>query len=248
MGNESQTLLESFQQYFTVDFAVTPEQKRKIFSIRYRVYCDEFEYIAPENFPDKQEIDEFDDYSLHCLITHKKSEIPAGCVRLVPTVEINSDNLLPFEKHCSESLDGEFINGLNLDRQTVCEISRLAVDGIFRRRSGETVSRLGDILSFTDHEKRTFSLIAIAGFLASTALTELSGRTNVFAMMEPFLPRLLKRSGIVFQKAGRDVDYYGIRAPYFIQTQSALDGMAPELRDLYDWLKNQIEEAYRASI
>jgi N-acyl amino acid synthase of PEP-CTERM/exosortase system len=167
---------------------------------------------------------------------------------LVPTIGINSDSLLPFEKHCAESLDYEFIKDLHLERQTVCEISRLAVDGIFRRRTGETLTRFGDVLSFTDQEKRTFSLIAVAGFLASTALTELSGRTNVFAMMEPFLPRLLKRSGILFQRAGNDIDYHGIRAPYFIKTQSALDNMAPDLKALYLWLKEQVEVAYRNSL
>ena len=103
MTSENQTLVENFENYFSVDFAVTPEQKRKVFSIRYRVYCDEFQYESPENFPDKQEFDEFDDHSLHCLITHKQSEIPAGCVRLVPTTGSKSDNLLPFEKHCAES-------------------------------------------------------------------------------------------------------------------------------------------------
>jgi len=248
MTSENQTLVENFENYFSVDFAVTPEQKRKVFSIRYRVYCDEFQYESPENFPNKQEFDEYDDHSLHCLITHKKSEIPAGCVRLVPTTGSEYDDLLPFEKHCAESLDSRFINDLNLERQTVCEISRLAVDGIFRRRSGEELTRFGDVLSFTDQEKRTFSLIAIAGFLASTALTDLSGRTNVFAMMEPFLPRLLKRSGIIFQRAGRDIDYHGIRAPYFIKTQSALDNMSPDLKTLYIWLKEQVEVAYRKSL
>jgi N-acyl amino acid synthase of PEP-CTERM/exosortase system len=248
MTNATQSLVESFENYFSVDFAVTPEQKRKIFSIRYNVYCNEFKYQAPEDYPDQQEIDEFDDHSLHCLITHKNSGTPAGCVRLVPTVGINSASLLPFEKHCAESLDYQFINDLHLERQTVCEISRLAVDGIFRRRTGESLTRFGDVLSFTDQEQRTFSLIAVAGFLASTALTELSGRTNVFAMMEPFLPRLLKRSGILFQRAGNDIDYHGIRAPYFIKTQSALDNMSPDLKALYLWLKKQVEVAYRDSL
>lgn len=248
MTSATKTLVESFENYFSVDFAVTPEQKRKIFNIRYNVYCNEFNYQSPEDYPDKQEIDEFDDHSLHCLITHKNSGTPAGCVRLVPTTGINSNSLLPFEKHCAESLDYEFIKDLHLERQTVCEISRLAVDGIFRRRTGETLTRFGDVLSFTDQEQRTFSLIAVAGFLASTALTELSGRTNVFAMMEPFLPRLLKRSGILFQRAGNDIDYHGIRAPYFIKTQSALDNMAPDLKTLYLWLKEQVEVAYRASL
>jgi N-acyl amino acid synthase of PEP-CTERM/exosortase system len=248
MTSGNQTLIESFKVFFSVEFAITAEQKRKIFSVRYRVYCDEFKYESPENFPDKQESDEFDDHSLLCLITHKESNIPAGCVRLVPTTGISGDSLLPFEKYCSDSLDSEFIKGLNLERHNICEISRLAVDGVFRRRSGETSTRFGDVMSFTDQEKRTFSLIAVAGFLAATALTELSGRTNVFAMMEPFLPRLWRKFGMNFQKAGSDIDYHGVRAPYFIKTQSALDDMDTELKTLYFWLKDQIEVAYRESL
>jgi N-acyl amino acid synthase of PEP-CTERM/exosortase system len=248
MTNDIQALVEYFEKYFSVDFAITQEQKNKVYGIRYRVYCEEFRYEVPDNFPDKQESDEFDDHSLHCLITHKERNIPAGCVRLVSVTDINGEALLPFEKYCAKSLDNEFIEDLNLERQTVCEISRLAVDGIFRRRSGEKSTRFGDVLDFTDQEKRTFSLIAVSGFLAATALTELTGRTNVFAMMEPFLPRLLKRSGIVFQRAGKDIDYHGIRAPYFIKTQSALDNMDTNLKALYDWLRIQVEEAYQVSI
>jgi N-acyl amino acid synthase of PEP-CTERM/exosortase system len=87
-------------------------------------------------------------------------------------------------------------------------------------------------------------MIAIACFLASTALTDIVGRTNVFAMMEPFLPRLLKRSGIVFQRAGADIDYHGLRAPYFITTQSALENMRPDLKELYTEIHRQIMKGY----
>ena len=137
----------------------------------------------------------------------------------------DNTDILPFEEVCSESLDDEFIRGLNLGRKTVCEISRLAVGGAFRRRAGEARTRFGDVdaLDCTHQERRTFDLIAVAGFLAATALSDLACRTNVFAIMEPFLPRLLKRSGIIFQKVGGDIEYHGVRAPYFIRTQSALD-------------------------
>lgn len=243
MADEKLTLVESFQKYFLVEKATTLTQKEKAYHIRYRVYCDEFKYESVDLFPDQKESDEYDDEAHHCLIIHKQSRIPAGCVRMVPTIDSDKDNLLPFEKYCSESLDNEFIKSLDLDRQTVCEISRLAVDGAFRRRSGEALTRFGemDSLDCTQQEKRSFSLIAVAAFLASTAFTDMSGRTNVFAMMEPFLPRLLKRSGIVFQRAGKDINYHGVRAPYFIKTQSALDNMVPDLRALYDWIYQQIE-------
>ena len=175
--------------------------------------------------------------------------MPAGCVRLVPADGEAEDAPLPFERYCPESLDHNFIQSLDLDRGTICEISRLAVDGAFRRRSGEALTRFGEVdaMDCSHQEQRTFSLIAVAGFLASTALTDLTHRTNVFAMMEPFLPRLLKRSGIVFQRAGRDINYHGIRAPYFIRTQSALDNMRPDLKELYLAIRGKIEESYLAS-
>ena len=192
-----------------------------------------------------EENDEFDDRSEHCLIIHRESGRPAGCVRLVPTFDSREKDPLPYEKHCYESLDENFINQLALNRQQVCEISRLAVDAIFRRRPGEHSTRFGELngLDFSQQEQRTFSLIAVACFLAATVLTENTGRTNVFAMMEPFLPRLMNRSGIMFQRAGQNIDYHGTRAPYFITTQSALTNMHPDLRELYQWIKTSIVPA-----
>ena len=242
------SLTETFQNYFAVDFATTLEQKRSAYKIRYRVYCEEFRYEPIDPTENETERDEFDDHSLHCLVMHKRSKIPAGCVRLVPAIDDIEIGRLPFEKHCSTSLDDSFIESLDIERDTVCEISRLAVDGAFRRRSGETLTRFGKVnaVDCTHQEQRSFSLIAVAGFLASTALTDLTGRTNVFAMMEPFLPRLLKRSGIIFQRAGKDINYHGIRAPYFVRTQSVLDNMRPDLRTLYDWIREQIAASYPA--
>ena len=239
------TLAESFKKYFTVELVNSLAMKQKVYNIRYRVYCKEFEYEPVENCPDEMETDEYDERSLHCLITHKASNIPAACVRLVPASVQGHSIPLPFELNCGQSIDNNFINQLNLDRESECEISRLAVDGLFRKRSGEASSRFGNInYDFSKEERRTFLMLAVSAFLAATALTELSGKTNVFAMMEPFLPRLLKRSGILFQRAGKDIDYHGIRAPYFITTQSALDNMRPELLELYQWIHQQIEHSY----
>ncbi|WP_156905202.1 PEP-CTERM/exosortase system-associated acyltransferase [Neptunomonas japonica] len=240
------TLANNFQEYFTVNLAFNDELKKQSFRTRFNVYCKEFNYEAAENFPNEEESDEFDLRSLHCLIKHKASGKTAGCVRLVPTNFNESQSLLPFEKHCGANLDAEFIEKLNLDRNKICEISRLAVDGTFRRRTNETTDRFGNAqqFQFTDEERRHFPLIAVSAFLAATSLTTLSERTNVFAMMEPFLPRLLKRSGIIFQKAGEDIDYHGTRAPYFIRTESAIENMKPELKELYDAIHNSISKDY----
>jgi len=240
------SLTESFLQYFAVDLAITPAQKEDVYKIRYRVYCEEFGYEPTDHFLDKMEYDAHDDHSFHCLIAHRSSGMPAGCVRMIPAINNGICDILPFEKVCSESLDDEFIRELNLDRKTVCEISRLAVDGSFRRRSSEKQTRFGGLnaMDYSRHEQRTFGLIAVAGFLATMALTDMTGRTNVFAMMEPYLPRLLSRSGIIYKKVGEDIEYHGLRAPYFGRTQPTLDNMHPDLKDMYEIIYKEIKLSY----
>ena len=249
MGRHSSLLTESFCDYFSVRLALTEEQKSDAYGIRYRVYCEEFEYEPADNFPDELECDEFDAQAMHCVITHKSSGMPAGCVRIVPALEKTGASGLPLEKYCAASLDMVFINGLQIARSSMCEISRLAVDGAFRRRAGETVTRFGEIdaLDCSHQERRTFSLISVAAFLAATAVCDLSGRHNAFAMMEPFLPRLLKKSGIEFRRVGDDIDYHGIRAPYFSTVESAMKTMAPDLKALYEVIHQSISDDWPLS-
>ncbi len=244
---EQQSVAETFNKFFDVSVASTQAQKNSVFSIRYRVYCDEFGYESVEEFPDEIEFDEFDPQSTHCLITHKPTGKAAGCVRMVPTYSTEVRDPLPFEKYCADSLDRDFLNQISPSRDTMCEISRLAVDGNFRKRAGERKNRCGITEEFqsTEEERRTFPLIAISAFLASTALTNLASRTSVFMMTEPFLPKLLSRSGIVVQRAGKDVDYHGVRAPYFITSNEAAKGLRGDLRELYHLILESFSELDR---
>ena len=75
---------EAFNTWFSVDFASSAELCKRVYEVRYRVYCEEFGYEEREAFPDGQERDKYDAASLHCLITHRPTGRPAGCVRLVP--------------------------------------------------------------------------------------------------------------------------------------------------------------------
>jgi putative PEP-CTERM/exosortase system-associated acyltransferase len=248
MQTETCKLVEDFERYFEVAFANSERLKHEVFGVRYRVYCEEFQYEATDLFPDKLEKDEYDDISMHCLIIHKSSGLSAGCVRLVPALEEQSDFLLPLEKYCHKSINQEFVKGLNLDRKKECELSRLAVDQAFRRRPGEKATRFGGIhsLDAAVSEQRTFPLIAVSAFVAAIALTDLCDRGSVLAMMEPFLPRLLNRSGIHFVRAGQDMDYHGIRAPYFLDAHGE-ETVSSDLRGLYYWIKEQLKPGYEAS-
>jgi N-acyl amino acid synthase of PEP-CTERM/exosortase system len=235
---------EAFLTYFDVCFATDAAMKDDVGRIRYRVYCEEFGYEDKDAFPNGIELDEFDKQSQHCLVIHKASSTPAGCVRVVRGIQ---DSLLPFEKFCSDSLDRNFFEHNQMSRESMCEVSRLAVDGMFRRRAGEQATRYGGVhvSDLSQQEQRTFPLIAVSCFLAATALTDLMNCTNAFAMMEPFLPRMLSRSGINFTKVGQDIDYHGLRAPYFVTTQAAVGNMAPELRELYDAIRTHVKSDFK---
>lgn len=242
MAESEFSLTNHFEQFFRVEIANNPELRERVARIRYHVYCEEFGFEPAERCPNGLETDEFDDYSLHCVISHRPSGLPAACVRIVPPPPPDPAGLMPFEKHCASCLDHALIQGLNLDRRTVCEISRLAVDGLFRRRHGESRTRFGQVdqLLFSAEERRTLPYLAVSAFLAATALTALSGRTNGFAMMEPFLPRLLALAGIHFQRIGADIDYHGLRAPYFSTTAQVLESMKPELKTLYNYIHGSL--------
>ncbi|MFV0279123.1 MAG: PEP-CTERM/exosortase system-associated acyltransferase, partial [Parahaliea sp.] len=238
MNGKVVSLASDFKHFFDVCIASTPERLAEVYGLRYRVYCEEFGYEAGENFPNRQESDEFDGLSLHCLLIHKPSGLSAGCVRLV----LGSDSRqLPMEKFCREAIEPDRQRSLAYTRSMACEVSRLAVDKRFRRRAGEDMTRFGRVLGSeaSERELRTFPLIAVAAYLSACALADLVGRRIGLAMMEPFLPRLLLRSGIRFEQIGRAIDYHGLRAPSVALTESGVRGRRADLRELSDALHTE---------
>jgi N-acyl amino acid synthase of PEP-CTERM/exosortase system len=225
--------------------AVTPADLEETLRIRYRVYCEEFGYESPERFPDGMEADEFDEAATHCLVTHNGSGLAAGCVRICPASVKGSSNVMPYEKWCSGSLDEAPLIAFRAPREHLCEASRFAVDGIFRRRPGEAMTRFGKALlwELTDSERRTFPLISVGLTLGAAVMAERLKRPNLFALMEPFLPRLLTRFGVHFHRVGRDIDYHGIRAVYAIDTDEFVRTMGQEFRQLYSWITESVQNS-----
>ena len=242
MQKSKSSLVEDFQEYFELALVSTQEQLENVYRMRYRVYCEEFGYEPADAFPDGLETDAYDERSSHCLVTHKGTGLPAGCARLV---HVDEQTIMPMEEYCASAIDPERIRSFDGRRHTICEFSRLGVDGAFRRRAGEKMSRFGEIsaLDCSQREKRTFSLIAVSTILAAFAMSDLIGRPHCFAMMEPFLPRLLLRSGIVVHPAGTEIEYHGTRAPYCFETGETVGGMAPEMREFF----NVIRESFANS-
>lgn len=246
MYRQFPSLAEAFLNYFDVDLVSSERQRDQVGRLRYRVYCEEFGFESAAAFPDKRETDEFDAHSLHCLMTHRRSKRPAGCARLVCA---SDDHALPLEIHCLDKVYVEYRDSLMAERDRVCEISRLAVDASFRKRPGEDHTRLGefDAMDCSHLEQRTFSLVGLASYLAALALADLSGRDQIYAMMEDNLPRLLRRAGILVQQAGDSMEYHGQRSAYFITSELALQNMREDLHGIYDAIYERLSIPFRSS-
>lgn len=222
-------LIEHFEKSFSIKIAKTKEDLDKVFKIRYNVYCQEFGFEDLND--DLLEIDKFDNVSLHCLIIHNETNIPAGCARLIPGEFIQ----LPIEHECN---DLQLIS--NFNRNSICEISRLAVDPLFRRRLNENASKYGAISEKSLQDNRSFPLITIVALLACIVLTDIKKTPNGFAIMEPFLPRLLKRSNINFNKIGKAIEHHGIREPFYTSAIDVKRELPPELFGMYQHISEQI--------
>ncbi len=234
--------MAEFHRYCNLSLANSPGQLDDVFRIRYRVYCEEFGYEDPENHPHGLESDEFDAFSRHTLVTHAASGVPAGCARLVLADE---ERELPMERFCGAAIDDDLLRAFDGCRETICEFSRLGVDGAFRRKTGERVSRFGEIrgIDWSRLERHKFSSqLAISTILSGLALSEVLERTHCFAMMEPFLPRLLRRSGLVVHKAGDEIDYHGLRRPYYWETCEMVSGLVEELQEFYQHIRDAFAE------
>lgn len=244
---EASSLFMDFAQYFELSMALTEAERAAVYHVRYRVYCEEFGYEPIESFLNGQETDEFDEKSIHCLVTHKETGRPAGCVRLVL---VNDNDRLPMELHSGNAIDNSFMRRFAQKRGAICEISRLAVDGDFRRRRGEKATQFGahDAFLFNEEEQRTFPLIAVALFLASAAAADVLSRRHVFAIMEPFLPKILRRTGVEFQRIGEDFQFRGVRAPYYASLDDLVRNAPDELRLCYDVVKEQFAQELQPSL
>ncbi|MDO8863757.1 PEP-CTERM/exosortase system-associated acyltransferase [Haliea sp. E1-2-M8] len=238
------THCEHFHKYFSVSLATTPEQRLSAHRLRFRVYCEEFRYLDPRDRPDEEqvagiEVDEFDDRSIHCLVTHRRTGRAAGCVRVVTTRDNLYEDPLPLGKFCLPALSLSALDVLAADRSRVGEISRLAVDPVFRRRSGDHAGQPGRTraVDINHQEVRSFSMIAVAALLGAAASSEMLGLTDVFAMMKPALPRLMRRSGLTLARAGQITDYHGRRAPYHMSAETYRRTMPAQLGNFYEELR-----------
>lgn len=231
-----------FQNYFDVIFANTPELLKQVYRTRYDVYCREFHYEREEDCPGGLEQDEYDPYSLHLLIVHKTSNIGAGCVRMVRPPLNDPGFLLPMERHCGPTLNHAERHPQRVSRDSLAEISRLAVHTSFRRRLGESESPFGAIDALDPQERRTFPLVSLALFAGATAMMALSRRPHMFVMIEPRLARRLQSLGFPFVQIGEPMDYHGLRAAYHVTVDECVGSWGEVMLEMYGFIHEALQE------
>jgi N-acyl-L-homoserine lactone synthetase len=110
---------------FIVTRVLDEKELREIYRLRYKVYCEEWGFERPEDHPDGLEKDVYDKSAVHFAAKDSTQKI-VGTIRLI----LNSSEGFPIEKYCQ--LD---INKDELPRESLAEISRLAISKEYRRRA-----------------------------------------------------------------------------------------------------------------
>ena len=96
------------------------------YNLRYQVYINEWQFERPDDHPVGLEYDDYDAHSVHFYARCKRENKVIGTVRTI----LNSELGFPIERHFALIEMPQVVN-----RDTVGEISRLAVSKEFRRRA-----------------------------------------------------------------------------------------------------------------
>ena len=186
------------------DFEIVPAfsdaLKDEVYRIRHQVYCEELAFEPRRS--DGRERDEYDAHSLHLLIRSEQIGEFIGCTRLVRTRPKDPHYPLPFEKACAATLDRSIVDPARLPRDSIGEISRLAVLARFRKRQGEENHATGLIQNFGTLPHQRFPYILADLYLGTIELARLNGIDTLFVLTEERLARHLRMLGVKIQAIG----------------------------------------------
>ncbi len=233
-----------FFNNFKLIVAHSPDEKERAFLLRHQVFNEELNYNIGDKTSSTLEKDSHDQHSILCLLQHRESGIDAGCLRVV-VIDQNIKGfpqILPLEEYCSNSLNNSDFHPKKMAKNTICEVSRLAVHPSFRKKNKPILdtSNLHTHNQDLNNDAQNQSIISLSLFLAATALVGLAQRRHVFAMLEPRFNRLLKASGLHFRQVGDIINYCGNRAAYYIDQKKAVENLPQQLIPLYTHIEKEL--------
>jgi N-acyl amino acid synthase of PEP-CTERM/exosortase system len=238
---ETVNLGDAFKQYFEIVPAFSDALKDEVYRIRHQVFCEELAF-EPQR-PDRRERDDYDIHSLHLLIRSVKTGEFMGCTRIIRARPEDPHYPLPFEKTCAAALDRSIVDPAKLPRDTIAEVSRLAVIARFRARRDEQKSPL----TISDNDFGTlaqprFPYIPVGLYFASAELAILNDIDTLFVLTEERLARHFRTLGIKIETIGAPVEHRGQRIPSMIPTQGFINNIKEILRPLYRITAEQVAQ------
>lgn len=232
---------KAFKQYFDIVPALSDALRDEVYRIRHQVYCEELAF-EPQR-PDRREHDQYDVHSLHLLIRSVQTGQFIGCTRIVRARPEDPHYPLPFEKTCGATLDRSIIDPAKLPRDTIGEISRLAVIAQFRKRKDDEKSPLSiSDKDFGSPEQPRFPYIPVGLYLGTIELARLNGIDTLFVLTEPRLASHFRKFGVKIQTIGGPVEHRGQRIPSVMSTHGIIDGLWAIFRPLYRTIAAEVAQ------
>jgi N-acyl amino acid synthase of PEP-CTERM/exosortase system len=186
-------------------------------------------------------MDEFDDKAIHLLLHYLPTNEFMGCARLVRPLPNQADGRLPFEHVCRDVMHPEYMEKFASQRDSIAEVSRLAVESKFRRRRGERRSPAPiSAHDFGDDLRPRFPYLVLGLYLGIVAAAQAKRIKSLFLLSEPRLATHFARLGVAVTRVGGEVEHRGTRVPSHMDVDSVVEGMSPFLRPLYDEVAQEV--------
>ncbi|WP_295753740.1 PEP-CTERM/exosortase system-associated acyltransferase [Undibacterium sp.] len=243
--SDSIDLAEAFQRLFEIAPALDAASLAAVYGVRHEVYCRDLGWEPLRE--NGQESDDYDRHSLHCLLTKRDTGEAIGCIRVILTRADDPDYPLPMEDSCREVIDRAIADPTRMPRNTICEVSRLAVINTYRQRKGETAAPV----SITDDDfaprggVQRFPYIPVSLYLSSIAIGNLFGMDNLLVLTEPRLASHFSRIGFHIHQIGGTIEHRGTRAPSLLSASKTVPGLRPAMQSLYRLIEAKLETAFR---
>lgn len=245
-SSDGRDLGAGFRRLFELTVALDDASLDQVFRIRHDVYCRDLGWEPLRE--DGRESDEFDRHSFHCLLRRRGTGEPVGCARLILARPEDPNCPLPFEESCKEVLDRAIADPARMPRNTLGEVSRLAVLNTFRQRRGEAATEVSVTDDdFSSREAKTrFPFIPVSLYLGAAAIARRVGIEHVFVLTEPRLASHFVRIGFDIRAVGGSIEHRGTRVPSLLSSSKVVATLRPLIRPLYAVIEESVEAAFRA--
>lgn len=234
----------AFRRHFRVLPAFNTELKEACYRIRHQVYCEEFGFEPIRS--NGLETDDWDASSLHCVMQAVASGEFIGCMRLVMPRPEDPDRPLPFERVCADSIYRELVDPKRLPRDSIAEVSRLAVVPSARRVPPADPAAVEAVdHAFALPNSAVAACVQVGLYLGMLVMAHLRGIDTVFMLCEPRLARQLGMlMGVRPEIIGSAVEHRGSRVPAMISIPRLLEHSKFSGRPLFDEIRTRVLASY----